>query len=141
MCQKRPRTGSGPHDGPVLPVLNIKRLCQTCAKHMLKVCQTHVKRMSKGISNYVERMVKVCQKHEEHVPQARQTSAQKDNTTIPKHSQQYVKFVSKICQKYIKCIPQVDFYMFLFVLYWFSYGLILFCYLDVVVMKIILKSH
>ena len=112
MCQKRPRTGSGPHDGPVLPVLNIKRLCQTCAKHMLKVCQTHVKRMSKGISKYVERMVKVCQKHEEHVPQARQTSAQKDNTTIPKHSQQYVKFVSKICQKYIKCIPQVDFYMF-----------------------------
>ena len=68
MCQKRPRAGSGPHDGPVLPVLNIKRLCQTCAKHMLKVCQTHVKRMSKGISKYVERIVKVCQKHEEHVP-------------------------------------------------------------------------
>ena len=94
MCQKRPRTGSGPHDGPVLPVLNIKRLCQTCAKNMLKVCQTHVKRMSKGISKYVERMVKVCQKHEEHVPQVRQTSA-KNSKTIPKQCHQ-----ANLCQKY-----------------------------------------
>ena len=57
MCQKRPRTGSGPHDGPVLPVLNIKRLCQTCAKNMSKPCLKYLPKISCDISAVA------CKKH------------------------------------------------------------------------------
>ena len=138
MCQKRPRTGSGPHDGPVLPVWSdyVKRVPKVCQQ----VCQMYVRRMSKGISKCVERTVKVCQKHEEHVPQVRQTSAKK----IVKLHHNNATRMSNLCRKYFKSMSNVCRKLTFICCFVFCIGfhMVWICHviLNVVVMKITLNS-